>query len=100
MQELSRHILLLPQLTDQSGISRFWPCPSMLLRHLPIILTLKNTAMKTLTAAEKNEQILNDVIFNFTRATKQEPSITAWEEDNEEYTSWNLILDKQDISSC
>jgi hypothetical protein len=52
--------------------------------------------MKTLTAAEKNEQVLNDVVFKFTRETKQELSITAWEEDNEEYTSWILKSDSYD----
>jgi hypothetical protein len=27
-------------------------------------------------------------------------SITTWEEENSEYTSWNLIIDPQDAAKC
>jgi len=26
--------------------------------------------------------------------------LKAWEEENEEYAFWNLVLDKQDSASC
>jgi len=55
--------------------------------------------MKT---AEENtsKMIENQFSFKFKIASIQEASLKAWEEENEEYASWNLILDKQDSISC
>jgi len=55
--------------------------------------------MKTATEST-SKMIENQFNFNFVFASNQEPSLKAWEEENEEYASWNLILDKQDIASC
>ena len=55
--------------------------------------------MKALNTSE--EPIRNlDELFHFKRETKQEISLQTWEEENEEYASWNLILDQQDSISC
>ena len=55
--------------------------------------------MKTATEStpKMNENQFN---FNFKFAFSQEPSLKAWEEENEEYASWNLVLDKKDTVSC
>jgi hypothetical protein len=61
--------------------------------------SLKNQTMKALNTSE--EPIRNlDELFHFKRETKQEISLQTWEEENEEYASWNLILDQQDSISC
>ena len=55
--------------------------------------------MKTASesAPKMNE---NQFSFEFVYASGQEPSLKAWEEENEEYASWNLVLEKQDLTSC
>lgn len=55
--------------------------------------------MKTATATT-SKMIENQFNFNFKFAFSQEPSLKAWEEENEEYAPWNLVLDKQEIPSC
>jgi hypothetical protein len=53
------------------------------------------------TAEESiSKMIENQHRFKFKMASGQEASLKAWEEENEEYASWNLILDKQDSISC
>jgi hypothetical protein len=55
--------------------------------------------MKT-SEESTSKMIENQNSFKFKLASNQEASLKAWEEENEEYTSWNLILDKQDYISC
>jgi len=55
--------------------------------------------MKTVEEST-SKMIENQYSFKFKIASNQEVSLKAWEEENEEYASWNLILDKQDTSSC
>lgn len=39
--------------------------------------------------------------FNFSFCPAEDSaSIKTWEEENGEYTSWNLIVDQQDIVIC
>jgi len=53
------------------------------------------------TAEESiSKMIENQHRFKFKMASGQEASLKAWEEENEEYASWNLILDKEDSISC
>ena len=53
------------------------------------------------TAEESTSKMIeNQFNFNFKPASNQEASLKAWEEENEEYTSWNLVLDKKDSLSC
>jgi len=55
--------------------------------------------MKALNSTEEQIKKL-DELFRFKRETKQEKSLQAWEEENEEYASWYLVLDKKDSLSC
>ena len=55
--------------------------------------------MKTATEST-SKMIENQYSFKFKMASNQEASLKAWEEENEEYASWNLVLDKQDSISC
>ena len=55
--------------------------------------------MKALNTNEEQIKRL-DELFRFKRETKQEKSLQTWEEENEEYTSWYLVLDKKDSFSC
>jgi len=53
------------------------------------------------TAEESTSKMIeNQYSFKFKIASNQEASLKAWEEENNEYTSWNLILDKQDFTIC
>jgi len=53
------------------------------------------------TAEESTSKMIeNQYSFKFKIASNQEASLKAWEEENEEYTSWNLILDKKDFTTC
>jgi|BarGraIncu01122A_1022018.scaffolds.fasta_scaffold00003_136 hypothetical protein len=39
--------------------------------------------------------------FNFSFCPAEDSaSIKAWEDENLEYSSWNLILDQQDLLTC
>ena len=39
--------------------------------------------------------------FNFSFCPAEDSaSIKTWEEENGEYTSWNLIIDRQDLEIC
>jgi len=51
--------------------------------------------MKTVeeSTSKMNE---NQYSFKFKIASNQEASLKAWEEENEEYATWYLVLDKQD----
>jgi hypothetical protein len=59
--------------------------------------------MKILTTAAsvKNEQNFR---FGFNRntkrATEDSKSLQAWEEENPEYASWNLVSDEQESATC
>lgn len=55
--------------------------------------------MKTVVEST-SKMIENQYSFKFKIASNQEASLKAWEEENEEYASWNLILDKQEFKSC
>ena len=44
--------------------------------------------------------IENQYSFKFKMASNQEASLKAWEEENAEYATWNLIDDEQDTASC
>lgn len=60
-------------------------------------LKKSNNRLKTVSEnAEDDAQ----VGYKFKINTDQDPSLQSWEEENVEYTSWNLILDKQDSTSC
>ena len=53
------------------------------------------------TAEESTSKMIeNQYSFKFKIASNLEASLKAWEEENEEYTSWNLILDKQTSITC
>ena len=58
--------------------------------------------MKTVTrtAENKNEGNLNSRIDYKFKPTEDSDSLKAWEEENAEYASWNLIIDEQDYASC
>ena len=58
--------------------------------------------MKTLTrtAAVKNEQNLRFKFNRNIRATEDSKSLQAWEEENPEYASWNLVSDEQESATC
>jgi len=58
--------------------------------------------MKTVarTAENKNEGNLNSRIDYKFKPTEDSASLRAWEEENAEYASWNLIIDEQDYASC
>jgi hypothetical protein len=47
-----------------------------------------------------SKMIENQYSFKFKIASNQEASLIAWEEENEEYVSWNLIIDKQEFTTC
>ena len=53
-------------------------------------------------AAEEStsKMIENQYSFKFKIASNQEASLKAWEEENEEYASWNLVLDNKDSATC
>ncbi|HZK61208.1 MAG TPA: hypothetical protein VFC41_03975 [Anaerovoracaceae bacterium] len=55
--------------------------------------------MKTVEEST-SKMIENQYSFKFKIASNQEASLKAWEEENEEYLSWNLILDKKDSATC
>jgi len=55
--------------------------------------------MKTATEST-SKMIENQFNFNFIFASSQEPSLKVWEEEHEEYASWNLVIDKNDTVSC
>jgi len=55
--------------------------------------------MKALNSTEEQIKKL-DELFRFKRETKQEKSLQTWEEENEEYASWYLLLDKKDALTC
>ena len=55
--------------------------------------------MKTVEEST-SKMIENQYSFKFRIASSQEASLKAWEEENEEYASWNLILDKNESVSC
>ena len=42
----------------------------------------------------------NQFRFEFVYAFGQEPSLKVWEEENEEYASWNLVFEKQEFITC
>jgi len=44
--------------------------------------------------------VKNQYSSKFKIASNQEASLKAWEEENEEYVFWNLILDKKVSLSC
>jgi len=48
----------------------------------------------------ENKLIENQYSFKFKMACNQEASLKAWEEENAEYATWNLIDDEQDTASC
>ncbi|MEI7424199.1 MAG: hypothetical protein WCK18_19000 [Prolixibacteraceae bacterium] len=58
--------------------------------------------MKTLTrtAAVKNEQNFRFKFNRNIRATEDSKSLQAWEEENPEYASWNLVSDEQETATC
>jgi len=46
------------------------------------------------TAEESTSKMIeNQFNFKFKIASNQEASLKAWEEENEEYATWNLIED-------
>ena len=51
-------------------------------------------------AVEESTSKMIENQFKFKIASNQEASLKAWEEENEEYASWNLILDKKDSATC
>ena len=55
--------------------------------------------MKTVEEST-SKMIQNQYSFKFKIDSNQEASLKAWEEENEEYLSWNLILDKKDSATC
>ena|GEM_PF-1227410 len=46
----------------------------------------------------ENKLIENQYSFKFKIASNQEASLKAWEEENEEYATWNLIDEEQDTA--
>ena len=53
------------------------------------------------TASESTPKMNeNQFRFEFVYASGQDASLKAWEEENEEYASWNLVLEKQDFVTC
>jgi len=53
------------------------------------------------TVEESTSKIIdNQYCFKFKMASNQEASLKAWEEENAEYATWNLIDDEQDTASC
>jgi len=48
----------------------------------------------------ENKLFENQYSFKFKIASNQEASLKAWEEENAEYATWNLIDDEQDTASC
>jgi len=55
--------------------------------------------MKTATEST-SKMIANHFNFDFEFTSNQDPSLKAWEEENAEYASWNLIIDKQEAVTC
>jgi len=72
------------------------PCSTV---HLHKIFNLKFFVMKTVEEST-SKMIENQYSFKFKIVSNQEASLKAWEEENEEYASWNLILDKKDSATC
>jgi len=60
-------------------------------------LKKSNNRLKTVS---ENAEDDTQVGYKFKINTDQDPSLQSWEEENVEYTSWNLILDKLDSPSC
>jgi len=70
----------------------------------------KNNYMRVLSGLIKSNNRVNalsesdevdiQVGYKFKINTDQDPSLQSWEEENSEYASWNLILDKHDSPSC
>ncbi len=58
--------------------------------------------MKTLTrtAVVKSEQNFRFKFNRKIRATEDSKSLQAWEEENPEYASWNLVSDEQETATC
>lgn len=53
------------------------------------------------TAKEStSKMIANQFNFDFEFTSNQDPSLKAWEEENAEYASWNLIIDKLETVAC
>jgi hypothetical protein len=59
----------------------------------------KKSNYRTKTVSESAKANIQ-VGYKFKINTDQDPSLQSWEEENAEYASWNLILDKQDSPSC
>jgi len=58
--------------------------------------------MKTASKTSANNNVENpELHFHFNwNPTCDSDSLKAWEEENAEYATWNLIDDEQDTASC
>ena len=58
--------------------------------------------MKTASKTSANFNVENpELHFHFNwNPTSDSASLKAWEEENAEYATWNLIDDEQDTASC
>ncbi len=58
--------------------------------------------MKTASKTSANHSVENqNSQFHFIlNPTSDSDSLKAWEEENAEYATWNLIDDEQDTASC
>ena len=55
--------------------------------------------MKT-TEESTSKMFENQYSFKFKIVSNQEDSLKAWEEENAEYATWNLIDNELDTASC
>jgi hypothetical protein len=57
--------------------------------------------MKTASTTSENYNAAPRFKFNQkTRSTEDSASLKAWEEENAEYATWNLIEDEQETTNC
>jgi hypothetical protein len=56
--------------------------------------------MKTIAGTSESKNGFKYHIDYKFRPTEDSKSLKAWEEDNEEYTSWNFIVEETDQVSC
>ena len=58
--------------------------------------------MKTASKTSANNNLENpELHFHFNwNPTSDSDSLKAWEEENAEYATWNLIDNEQDTASC
>jgi hypothetical protein len=58
--------------------------------------------MKTASKTSANNNVENlELHFHFNwNPTSDSDSLKAWEEENSEYATWNLIDDEQETASC